>query len=213
MRQSLLVRVGGAKLRRVGFAVVVLLPALASALAFAEDQAETKKKSAETPAQSAPAPLLAPAAGPDSTSETFGDWSIVCSRQAGATDRVCEVNTAVLLRGQAAPFARVAVVRSAKDKPARMMALVPVNVSVGSPVKIGGDAGKLDVSLPFRSCVPAACVAEVELTKEQAQLLSAPAKAPAQIAVMDAAGRTATLQFSLRGLDQALDAYFKRQDK
>jgi invasion protein IalB len=199
-------------LRRVRFAVAVLLPALASAFAFAEDQAETKKKSADTPAQSAPAPSL-PAAGPDTTSETFGDWSVVCSRQAGATDRVCEVNTAVRLRDQASPVARIAVLRPAKDKPARMVALVPVNVSVGSPVKIGGNAGKLDVSLPLRSCVPTACLAEVELTKEQAQLLSTPAKAAAQLTVMDAAGRTATLQFSLRGLDQALDAYFKRQDK
>ena len=153
----------------------------AAALAQAAEQGDAGKKSAET-AKTA-------SSEPDGATETSGDWSIACSTPAGAAERVYEVNTAVLRRGQAMPFARIAVVRPAKDKPARVIALAPVNVSVGSPVKIGGDSGRLDVSLPFKSCVPAACVAEVELTKEQTQLLAAPAKAPAQLTIVDAAGK------------------------
>lgn len=169
-------------------------------------QGEQKQKSAEAP--------KAAAAGPDSTTETFADWSIVCTAPAaGASDRFCEVNTTLTLRGQSAPFARIAVLRPAKDKPARIIALVPVNISTASAVKIESDPGKSEINLPFKSCVPAGCVAEVELSKDQLQALRTPAKAAGQITLVDAAGKTATLQLSLRGLDQALDAYFKRQEK
>jgi hypothetical protein len=81
-------------------------------------------------------PAEAPkAAGPDSTTET--DWSLVCAAPAsGGGDRPCEVNTTLTIRGQSAPFARIAFVRPAKDKPARIIALVPVNVSTapGAPL-------------------------------------------------------------------------------
>jgi invasion protein IalB len=95
----------------------------------------------------------------------------------------------------------------------QMIALVPGNISVGSPVRIASDGGKLDVSLNYRSCLPGGCLAEAELSKEQIQSFSRPGKTPGQLSPVDSAGKTASLQFSLRGLDQALDAYLKRQEK
>ena len=166
---------------------------------------DVKQKPAE-------APKAAPA-GPDSTTETFGDWSIVCAAPAaGASDRSCEVDTTLTIRGQSAPFARIAFVRPGKDKPARIIALVPVNVSTASGVKIESDPGKSEINLPFKSCVPAACVAEAELTKDQLQGFRGQTKA-GQITLIDASGKSAALQFSLHGLDQALDAFFKQQEK
>jgi invasion protein IalB len=177
----------------------------ASALAQASDQAEKPSEAAKP----APAEAVKPTSGgPDSTTETFGDWSIVCSTSAGA----CEVNTMVVLRGQSAPFARIAATRPAKDKKARLMALVPVNVSIASPVKISGESGKAEFSLPLKSCVPAGCLAEAEVSKEQLQAFGAPGKTSGQLSLVDAAGKAATVQFSLRGLDQALEAYFRRQE-
>ena len=90
----------------------------AAALAQAAEQGDAGKKSAET-AKTA-------SSEPDGATETSGDWSIACSTPAGAAERVYEVNTAVLRRGQAMPFARIAVVRPAKDKPARVIALAPI---------------------------------------------------------------------------------------
>ena len=163
-----------------------------------------------------PKPAEAPktaSTGPDSTTETFGDWSIICAApSAGAGDRTCEVDSTLTVRGQSAPFARIAFTRAAKDKPAHIIALVPVNVSTASGVKIEADPGKSEVNLPFKSCVPAACVAEAELTKDQLQGFRGATKA-GQITLVDAAGKSAALQFSLRGLDQALDAFFKQQEK
>ncbi len=167
---------------------------------------EQKKKPAEAP--------VAAVAAPDRTTETFGDWSIVCAAPSGgAGERACEVDTAVVLRGQTAPFARIAVVRPAKDKPARVIALVPVNVSTASPIKIDSDSGKFELSLPLKSCVPAGCLAEAELSKDQLQAFRAPAKAAGQLTLVDASGKSASLQVSLRGMDQALETYFKQQEK
>jgi invasion protein IalB len=168
----------------------------------AAEQGEPKKKQPEAPA--------APAAGPDRTTETFGDWSVVCGASGGAGERSCEVDTSIVLRGQSEPFARIALVRPAKDKPVQLIALVPVNVATASPVKISADAGKSELTLPFRSCVPGGCVAQTDVTKEQLQALG---KTQGQLTLVDASGKSASVQFSLRGLDQALDAYFKRQEK
>lgn len=67
------------------------------------EQGEPKKKQPEA--------VASPVAAPDRTTETFGDWSIVCAASGGGGERSCEVNTSVVLRGQSAPFARIAVVR------------------------------------------------------------------------------------------------------
>ncbi len=173
--------------------------------AATQDTSEAKKKPAGPAASAA-------STGPDTTTETFGDWSIICAAQAGG-DRSCEVSTAIMLRNQTAPFARLAVLRAAKDKPARLVALVPVNVSVQAPVRITLDPGKSELSLPLRSCVPGGCLADLELGKDQLQTLKSPAKAPAQLILVDAAGKPASVTFSLRGLDTALDSYFKQQDR
>ena len=160
-------------------------------------------------------PAAAPKAAlalPDRTTETFGDWSIVCSAPA-AGQRACEVDTAVILRGQSAPFSRIAITRAGKDKPARIVALVPVNVSIAPGVKVEGDADKSAISLPFRTCVPSGCFAEAELSKEQVQAFRTPATAAGRLTVVDASGKPATLQLSLRGLNEALEVYFKQQDK
>jgi invasion protein IalB len=167
----------------------------------AAEQGEATKKP--------PEPAAPPAVAPDLTTETFGDWSIVCAAPGGAGERSCEVNTSIVLRGQTAPFARVAIVRPAKDKPVQLIALVPVNVATASPVKVSSDA-KGELTLPLRSCVPQGCVARAEATKDQLQGLG---KTQGQLTLVDASGKSASVQFSLRGLDQALEAYFKRQEK
>jgi len=132
-------------------------------------------------------PAEAPkAAGPDSTTETFGDWSLICAAPAsGGGDRPCEVNTTLTIRGQSAPFARIAFARPAKDKPARIIALVPVNVSTAPGVKIESDPGKAGIDLPFKSCVPAGCVAEAELTRDQLQGFRAQTSTAGQITLVD----------------------------
>jgi invasion protein IalB len=203
----------------MGFMRTAIITTAAVAL-FSSIAAHSQVRALESPPgdlklKPAEAPKAAPApAGPDTTTETFGDWSILCAAPAaGASDRSCEVDTTLTLRGQSAPFARIAFVRAAKDKPTHIIAIVPVNVSNAAGVKIESDPGKSEIDLPFKSCVPAGCVAEAELTKDQLQGFHAPTKTAGQITLVDASGKSATVQFSLRGVDQALDSFFKRQEK
>lgn len=152
-------------------------------------------------------------AGPDTTTDTYGDWAVICAAPpSGSSERSCEVDTTLTIRGQTAPFARIAILRQAKDKPVRIIALVPVNVSIASGIKIESDPGKSEINLLFKSCVPTACVAEAELSKDALQAFRAQTR-DGQLTIIDASGKPAKLQFSLRGLDQALEAYFKRQEK
>ena len=205
-------------MRKPNVVVVALALAFVSGAA-AQDAADAKKKPADVPAQDAakkkPADASAatpPASsGPDTTTETFGDWSIICA--ARAADRSCEVSSAIVLRNQTAPFARIAVLRAAKDKPPRLLALVPVNVTTQAPVGISIHSGKAEISLPLRTCTPGGCLADAELGKDVIQALKTPAKSPGQLTIVDATGKTASVSFSLRGLDDALEAYFKQQEK
>jgi invasion protein IalB len=166
------------------------------------EQGEPKKKQPEV--------VAAPVVAPDRTTETFGDWSIVCTAPGGGGERSCEVDTSIVLRGQSAPFARIAVMRPAKDKPVQLIAVVPVNIATASPAKISADGGASELSLPFRSCMPGGCVAQTEVTKDKLRTLG---KTQGQLTLVDASGKPASVEFSLRGLDQALEAYFRRQEK
>jgi len=210
-------------LRKPGLIAAAVILTFASTAA-AEDRADSKKKGADAaaqgvteakkpPAESPAASSSSPSTGPDTTTETFGDWSIICAARPGTTDRSCEVSTAIMLRNQTAPFARVAFLSGAKDKPARLLALVPVNVATQSPVRISIDSGKAEVSLPIRSCTPGGCLADAELGKDVLLALKSPAKSPGQLTVVDATGKAASVTFSLRGLDDALEAYLRQQDK
>jgi invasion protein IalB len=148
-------------------------------------------------------------ATPDSTTETFGDWTVACGTPAGTGERVCEVGITIALRGQSAPIARIAFGRQAKDKPMRIVALVPPNVVIAPGVTISPEPGKTSLTLAYRSCMPGGCLAEIDLGKDQIQTFRNRSK-PGQIAFNDAAGKPINLELSFKGLDQALDALSKR---
>lgn len=156
------------------------------------------------------AQVRAPDPAPDTTTETFGDWTVVCtSHVAGGTEKVCEVGITIALRGQTAPVARIAFGRQAKDKPMRIVALVPPNVSVAPGVTIAPEAGKPGLGLAYKSCLPGGCIADADLGKDQVQSFRNRPK-PGQIAFNDASGKPVTLELSFKGLDQALEALGKR---
>jgi invasion protein IalB len=195
-------------MRIAALMTAVVLASAASAQPPAQ-QAEPKKNEQGEAKKKPPEAQAAPAVAPDRTTETFGDWSIVCAASNGG-ERSCEVDTSIVLRGQSAPFARIAVARPAKSRSTQLVALVPVNVTTTSPVEISADAGKSELNLPFRSCAPGGCVAQTEVTKEQLQALG---KTQGQLILVEASGKSASVEFSLRGLDQALEAYFRRQEQ
>lgn len=170
------------------------------------DAGEAKKK----PAEAAPG---APA-GPDSTTETFGDWSIVCSA-GGRRCRGAHLRGRHVHHSARSDFAVRADRGRApvKGQASAHRCACPGEYHHDRARQDRRRFGKFELGLSFKSCVPAGCLAESELSKEQLQAFRASAKSAGQLTLVDASGKSATLQMSLRGLDQALDAYFKAQER
>lgn len=193
-----------AKLASLGTGIVLAAFLITVPAVHAQLRPETK-----APDNKPKPALVTDPSAPDSTTETFGDWSVVCSALNGSTEKLCEVDTAITLRGQSAPVVRIAFGRPARDKPVRLIVIVPTNVLIAPGVKVDFDDGKAGASLAFKSCTAAGCFAETELSNEQLHGFRGHAQ-PGRISLTEPAGKAVALGLSFRGFDQALDSYLKR---
>ncbi|WP_271023478.1 hypothetical protein [Rhizobium sp. RCAM05973] len=77
-------------------------------------KAQTRTTKTDSPAAAAPASSAAPVSSePNTTTASFGDWTLRCQRvgEAGKATRVCEVAQAMQVQGQTAPVAQIAIGR------------------------------------------------------------------------------------------------------
>jgi len=144
------------------------------------------------------APALAQPA-PERTLAAFGDWVVRCERAAGA--RVCEMAQTMADQRQQP----VAVVAVARGTPPRIVVQVPVNITVAEPVRLTVDPALV---LPFRSCTPQGCFAELALADAAVvtRLRARAADAPARLEWRDPTGAQQGVPVSFRGFSDALDA-------
>jgi invasion protein IalB len=152
-----------------------------------------------------PATPAAPAAAstPERTTAAFGDWVVRCERRPTG-GRGCEMAQTTADQRQQ-PVAVIALGRPARGGPMKLVAQVPVNVTVTEPARIALDPA---LALPFRSCTPRGCFAEAEL-REPAQLQRLRDQAPdaaSRLEWRDAAGQEAGIAISFRGFAAAWDA-------
>lgn len=166
-------------------------------------------KLAQTSEAPKPSPeALKPVSGvPESTSETYGDWVLICS--AAPSGRLCETDTTLTLRGQNTAVAKVAFARPVKDKPTHLIVVTPLNIQIAPGVKFEAENGKGAVTLAYRSCTSGGCFAESDVTADQVSAFRKSAGA-GQITITDVGNKALALQISFRGLDQALDALAKK---
>jgi invasion protein IalB len=142
---------------------------------------------------------------PQTTSATYGDWTLRCSRTGDAA-RVCEVALAFQLQGQQSPFAQLAIGHVAAKDPMHATFLVTPNVAFPSNVKLSADDKDTQpVELNWATCIAAACRADGEFKDDQLKRWKALA-APAKLQFKDSTGRELAIPVSTRGLAQALDA-------
>jgi invasion protein IalB len=147
------------------------------------------------------APVLAQTA-PERTLASFGDWVVRCERAtAGATTRTCEMAQTMADQRQQP----VAVVALARGAPLRLVVQVPVNIAVAEPVRLTVEPALV---LPFRSCTPQGCFAELALADAAVvtRLRARAADAPTRLEWRDPSGAQQTVPVSFRGFSDALDA-------
>jgi invasion protein IalB len=163
-------------------------------------------------AEAAPKPAEAPQGAAGKT-KMFGDWAMICGAVPGSSDEICEVDVTLKPENEAPPVAKVAFVRSSKDGPARLVAIIAANLTLQSGVEIARDAGKPGVTLTFKSCLNEACLADATLTTDQLQSFRSKSLAPGRLTIKDASGQPLSLPLPFRGLDEALEALYAPQDK
>jgi invasion protein IalB len=137
--------------------------------------------------------------------QVFGDWSLICATPPGAAEQSCEVDATLQPDGQLPPVAKVAFVRGAKDKPARLVAIVQANLVIQPGVELAYDPAKKGVVLGFRSCLNSACLADADLSADEVQGFRSQTL-PGRLTIRNAAGEELSLQVPFHGLDKALDA-------
>jgi invasion protein IalB len=147
---------------------------------------------------------------PQSTTATFGDWVLRCNRMAeasGQAQRVCEVAQTIIIQGQQAPVAEVAIGRIKKADPLHVTVVLPVNVVFPSAPQVSLD-GQPPLELSWKRCLPNGCFADATPKEEVLRNWRA-AKTNGRIETKDAFGRNVAVTISFRGLSQALDALNK----
>ena len=159
----------------------------------------------------APAAVAKPAAdAADMTTATFGDWLLRCRlTETGKPGRSCEVVQTVMIQGQAAPFAQLALGHPASGEPLHFTAVVPPNVTFPSTLRVSfdeKDAKPVDVS--WTRCLPGGCFASLAVPADVLTRWRARDDA-GRLGFKNGAGQDATVAISFRGLARALDALAK----
>ena len=144
---------------------------------------------------------------PDSFTATYGDWQLRCLRNRtdpAATTLACEVVTLVVAEGQQQPFAQIALSKGA-DGATHLTALVPINILARSQPTVATDEADAGLPVPWLTCQPIGCAADVALTDADLERLRAYTR-QGRLVFTDSVGNQVTVIFSFRGLAQALDA-------
>jgi invasion protein IalB len=99
----------------------------------------------------------------DMTTATFGDWMLRCRQnEAGKPGRTCEVVHTVMIQGQTAPFAQLALGRLAPGQPLILTAVVPVNVTFPSTLRVSLDEkDPKPFEMAWARCLPGGCFASL----------------------------------------------------
>jgi invasion protein IalB len=181
-------------------------------------------ESRQQPVQAAPAapvvkgttpakPASAPPA-PDRIVEQFGSWNLVCvspHAQQGA-QQACEVNLTVQ-----DPKTKLSVTLAIGTRPGAerehvLVLRVPVSVAVDTPATVSFD-GTDGLSLPFHTCNAMGCYAEPQAHDDRmiATLRAHDATEHGRIQWRDSSGRMLSMETSLHGVTDALQAMAARQ--
>lgn len=151
---------------------------------------------------------VAAAQAPQRTTASYEDWTVRCETRGTPPVKACEMVQAVTAQGQTAPVAQIAIGRASKTDPIKIVFQLPVNVFIPAGVRLTYDAKDKPLGAGFRSCVPAGCFADVDLSNDMVRRMRAVTE-QGRFEFKDAAQRDVAIPVSFKGFGAALDALAK----
>lgn len=157
-----------------------------------------------------PAPV---SSQPETTTATFGAWTLQCERRADVANgqKICEIAESVVPQNQQNAIARISVAHplGADKKQLRITAIFPANIYIPVAPGIKAKDGDPGIPLVWKRCFPGGCFADGTMSGEALRTWRAIEADTGRLTFTEAAGRNLAIQFSLRGFAQALDALEK----
>jgi invasion protein IalB len=143
------------------------------------------------------------------SSKPYGSWSLRCeAAHTEGAEPLCEISETIVTQSSK-PIAKISVGRRHPGDPMNLVVILPTNVSFPSTVHIRTDkADKWGLELEWQRCIPGACVAATEMSPAAIAHWKA-LSSDGKIIFRDADGDEVGLPMSLRGFDEAFDAFNK----
>lgn len=155
------------------------------------------------------APGVASAQVPQRTTATFEDWTVRCEMTAAnPPQKSCEMVQTTQVPGQANPVSQIAIGRTAKGAPLKIVFQVPINIWLPGGVRLTYAEKEQPVAAAFQRCIPAGCFAETELKEELVRKLRTLTE-NGKLEFKDANQRDASLPVSFKGFAGAYDTMTK----
>jgi invasion protein IalB len=142
-----------------------------------------------------------PGSGEKPTAATFGfqDWLVRC--QAVKEDVGCGMSQQILDQKARQPILQLHMARAPSGEGHQLVVVLPLGVTVPSGIVVQvGDAKR---NVAFTQCLPGGCVAPVALDTALLDLLKSGKEA--RVGVVDRAGKTVAVPFSLKGFEPAFE--------
>jgi invasion protein IalB len=179
----------------------------------ASGQSRQQAQAAPPKPTASPAKPAARAMEADVTTASFGDWQMICrmTNAGGAQPprRICEVLQSVVLKGQTAPFAQLGFGRLEPGAPLTFTAVVPVNISFPSSVRVAVDgADKQPLEAAWTRCLPSGCFASVTANNDILKRWQAQDRS-GWLMFKSGTSQDLRVPVSFKGLARALDALAK----
>jgi invasion protein IalB len=147
-------------------------------------------------------------AAQDRTTATYDDWTLQCDMQAGPPpQRVCEIMQIAQVQGH--PFSRLAVEHPVQGQPVKLLAQLPINVSLRGDVRIQTGDADAGMTAPFDHCVPAGCFAIFDLKADSIKRFRSVTET-GKLTFKNANGQDVAIPVSFKGFGAAFDALAKQ---
>jgi invasion protein IalB len=150
---------------------------------------------------------------PETTTATFDAWTLHCERRKDVAkgQKLCEIEESVVPKGQQNPIAHIGIVHplGAEKGQLRLTVIFPPNVYIPTAPVIKGKDTDPGMQLVWQRCFSGGCFADATMTAAQIKAWRAIESDTGRILFTEAVGRNLSIQFSLRGFAQALEALEK----